>query len=123
MVMKYSEAKQVLERQDAAKAVLAKYEKLASSHEALGFRSRRELITALQEIEAAERGKGRVGRGLSPQVIDQIQKLKAEGKKNTEIARITGVSPLTVGKYVKAQGGKAAPAKPAKIRKPAAKKK
>lgn len=106
--MNYSEAKKVLDNQEAAKSVLAKYEKLATAHEAHGFNSRREFIKALQEIEEGERGKGRGRRGLSPATVDQIQKLKAAGKSNAEISRSTGVSPLTVGKYVKGQAGKAA---------------
>jgi hypothetical protein len=110
--MNYSEAKKVLAQQDAAKAVLAKYEKLANAHEAHGFQSRREFIKALQEMDIGAKAKPRGKRGLSPETIDQIHKLKSEGKTNADIARTTGVSPLTVGKYVKAQaGGKAAPAR------------
>jgi DNA-binding CsgD family transcriptional regulator len=112
-VMKYSEAKQVLEQQEKAKAVLEAYQKVASAHEQYGFQSRREFIKALQEIDQAAGGKGRAKskgrgpRGLSPDVIDQIKSLKADGKTNAEIARTTGVSPLTVGKYVKGVAGKA----------------
>jgi len=106
--MNYSEAKKILDRQEAAKAVLVQYEKLASAHEKFGFNTRREFVRALQEIEEAERGgRGRGKRGLSPDVIDKIQKLKAEGKSNAEISRTTGVSPLTVAKYVKGEAGKA----------------
>jgi DNA-binding NarL/FixJ family response regulator len=111
--MNYSEAKQVLESQEAAKAVLAKYEKLANAHEEHGFKNRRLFIKALEEIDQANRSKGRGKRGLAPETIDQIKNLKAEGKSNAEIARQTGVSPLTVGKYVKAvAGGKASASKP-----------
>lgn len=118
--MKYSEAKRVLEQQDAANAVMVKYEKLVSAHKEHGFDSRAELIKALREIEKAEAGKGgskgkaRGPRGLSPDTIDQIQTLKSEGKTNAEIARTTGVSPLTVAKYVKARAGKGKTAKAAK---------
>ncbi|MEX2381690.1 MAG: helix-turn-helix domain-containing protein [Opitutales bacterium] len=127
--MKYSEAKDVLEKQEAAKAVMAKFESLASAHKAHGFDSRGELIKALQEIDQAEKGKGgarkakakgapkakgkaRGPRSLTPETIDQIRKLKSEGTSNAQISRTMGVSPITVAKYVKAQAGKTASAKP-----------
>jgi hypothetical protein len=110
-MMNYTEAKQVLDRQKAAKAVLAQYEKLETAHEKHGFQTRREFIKALLEIDQADRGgkaRGKRGkRGLSPETVDEIHKLKAAGKTNAEISRTTGVSPLTVGKYVRAQAGKA----------------
>lgn len=117
-MMNYSDAKRILEKQDAAKAVLAQYDKLANAHEGFGFQTRREFIKALQEIEQAGKkggpraGGGRGKRGLSPDTISQIQKLKGEGKSNAEISRTLGVSPLTVGKYVRAAAGKGT-AKPA----------
>lgn len=127
--MNYSEAKQVLEQQEKAKAVLETYTKVANAHQQLGFNTRGELIKALQEIDLAEGGRarrakgtgkrkraakgGRRGqRGLAPEMIAQIQKLKSEGKTNAAISRTTGVSSLTVAKYVKGQAGKTpAPAK------------
>lgn len=118
--MKYSEAKQVLEQQEKAQSVLAKYEKLAKAHEAYGFDSRRKFIKALQEMDQVGKGGikgGGRGRGLTPETIDQIRTMKEAGTSNAEISRTLGVSPLTVGKYVKQLAGKApakakAPAKP-----------
>lgn len=108
--MKFSEAKAVLEKQEAAKAALAQYEKLTTVHEAYGFSSRREFIKALQELDEGAGSKGR-GRGLSSATVNQIRDLKAAGKSNAEISRTLKVSPLTVGKYVKKQAGQA-PSKP-----------
>lgn len=116
--MKYSEAKQILDQQEKAQAIIEGYQKVASAHEQFGFKSRREFIKALQEIEQGERKKGgRGARGLSPDVIDQIKKLKDEGKSNAAISRMIGVSPLTVAKYVKGQaGGGGGAKKPARAR-------
>lgn len=102
-MMNYSEAKRILDNQDAAKAVLAQYEKLTTAHEDYGFSSRREFISALQELDGG-RKTGRRGRGLSDDKINEILSLKAQGKTNADIARAVSVSPLTVGKYVRAAG-------------------
>lgn len=105
--MNYSEAKQILENQEKAKAVLQEYKKLETAHEQFGFKTRQAFVKALKEIDLASRKKGGRGkRGLSPETVDQIHKLKADGKSNAEISRTLGVSPLTVGKYVKAVAGK-----------------
>jgi hypothetical protein len=100
-MMNYSEAKKILDSQDAAKAVLAQYEKLTSAHEDYGFSTRRAFIAALKELDGGQRT-GRRGRGLSDEKINEILSLKAQRKTNAEIARIVNVSPLTVGKYVRA---------------------
>ena len=107
-MMNYSEAKNILEQQEAAKSVLAQYEKLSAAHEKYGFNTRREFIAALQELDGGRRGgkTGRRGRGLSDDTINQILSLKGQGKSNAEIARVVGVTPLTVGKYVNANKGK-----------------
>jgi hypothetical protein len=143
-VMRYSEAKQVLEKAEKAKAVLESFQKVSGLHQQFGFKTRRDFIKALKEIDRAEGGnvrgagtrkakgrvksKGRGPRGLSPETVEQIKKLKSEGKSNAEISRTVGVSPLTVAKYVKGSAAKAeaapAPAKAkVKARKPRAKKK
>ncbi len=109
-MMNYSEAKNILEQQEAAQAVLAQYEKLRDAHEEFGFSTRREFIAALQELDggrkAGKTGTGRRGRGLSDDQINEILSLKSQGKTNAEIARTVGVTPLTVGKYVNANKGK-----------------
>jgi DNA-binding NarL/FixJ family response regulator len=107
--MKYSEAKDILEKKEKAKAVLEEYNKIATAHEQFGFKNRRELINALQEIDQGDRKSGRRGpRGLAPEVITKIKKLKAAGKTNAAISRDVNVSALTVAKYVK--NGPATPA-------------
>lgn len=99
--MRYSEAKEILEKKEKAKAVLEEYNKIATAHELFGFKNRRELIDALQEIDQGERKKGRRGpRGLAPDVIAQIKNLNAGGKTNAAISRDLNVSALTVAKYV-----------------------
>lgn len=111
--MNYSEAKQILDKQEKAKAVLEGYKKLETAHEQFGFKTRQAFVKALKEIDLASRKTGGRGkRGLSPDTIDQIHRMKADGKSNAEISRTLGVSPLTVGKYVKAVAGKSKAAKP-----------
>jgi response regulator of citrate/malate metabolism len=100
--MNYTEAKNVLSKQEAAKSVLLKYEKLENAHEDYGFGSRRLLLKALQDIEAGSKRSSGRGARVSQETIDQILKLKAEGKNNTAISRATGISQVTVGKYIKA---------------------
>lgn len=100
--MNYSEAKKVMNKQEAAKSVLLKYEKLQDAHETFGFSSRRLFVQALQDIEAGSKKKnGRRGR-VSQEKVDQILKLKTEGKNNAVISRATGISQVTVSKYIKA---------------------
>lgn len=107
--MNYSEAKEVLAKQEAAKAALEQYKKLTDAHKRYGFKTRREFVRALQELDsgpgAGRRRKSPGGRGLSDDAIKRIKSLKAEGRSNAEISRLTKVSPLTVAKYVK--GGRA----------------
>jgi DNA invertase Pin-like site-specific DNA recombinase len=121
--MKYSEAKEILEKKEKAKAVLEEYNKIAAAHELFGFKNRRELIDALQEIDQGERKKGRRGpRGLASDVISQIKNLKAAGNTNAAISRNLRVSALTVAKYVKNDSSPAEPVPaPAKVEKTKAK--
>jgi DNA-binding NarL/FixJ family response regulator len=100
--LSYHEAKKILEQQQLAEEVMKRYERLKGAHAEHGFTQRRELIQVLEDIEAADRMKqgGNGQRGLSFQRIEEIRKLKAEGKSNAEISRQTGTSPITVAKYV-----------------------
>lgn len=101
-LLSYHEAKKILEQQQLAEEVMKRYERLKGAHAEHGFTRRRELIRVLEDIEAVDRiaqgGNGK--RSLSLQRIEEIRRLKAEGRSNAAISRQTGTSPITVAKYV-----------------------
>jgi DNA-binding CsgD family transcriptional regulator len=90
--MNYQEAQEVLQKEEAAKALLEKYKKLESAHEELGFRSRRELIRALEELDGKRGGRSGKRARLTPQAREQLEAAIQSGKPASEIASQFGVS-------------------------------
>lgn len=86
--MNYQEAKQILQQQDAAKAVLEQYKKLEAAHEEYGFKTRGEFIKALQELESKNGKRAR----LTPADRKAIESAIGSGKPASKIAKEFGIS-------------------------------